>query len=233
MHSQNQTNMTEKSEEKNLDIQETLSRTEHYVEKNKKNLSIALGAILALVAIYFGYQKFIQEPNEQEALSNMFAAERYFEMDSLNLAINGDGNHMGFEDILNEYGMTKAGNLAHYYLGIAFLKKGEFENAIEHLSEFDTDDEILGPVALGGIGDAYAEMGKPDEAVRYYNKASSISTNDFTTPLYLFKAGHIYRKEGKSKEALNLYERIKSEFPQSTEAGNIDKYIGLAKVSAE
>lgn len=223
--------MAEIKEEQNTDIKDISARTEDFIENNKKNLSIGLGVVLVLVLGYFGWKKFILEPKETEAQSQMFVATRYFEMDSMNLAINGDGNYLGFEAIAADYGMTKAANLAQYYLGVAYLKKGEYEKAIEHLKAFDTDDAMLGPIATGCIGDAYCEMGKLDESAQFYMKASTQDDNSFTSPIYLMKAGSVYQKNGKFQDALSVYEKIKKDYPKSSEAQQIDKYIALAKGS--
>lgn len=221
--------MASTDEGKNLDITETLSRTELYVENNKKNISIALGVIVVLVGGYFAYKRFILEPKEREAQAQLFVAEKYFELDSLNLAINGDGNYLGFESIANDYGMTKSGNLAHYYLGICYLKKGEFDKAIDNLKKFDSKDEILAPVAIGAIGDAFMELGKMDEASAQYIKAADIKNNDFTSPIYLMKAGLAFEKAGKYSEAVSAYEKIKDKYAKSAEGSEIEKYIARAQ----
>ena len=225
--------MASPTEEKNLDISESLGRTEQYIEDNKRNISIVLGIAVLLAGGYLGYRKFVIDPREKEAQSQMFVAERYFEMDSLNLAIKGDGNYVGFEAIANDYGMTKSANLAQYYLGICLLKQGEFDKAIEHLKKFDTDDEMLKPVSTGAIGDAYMELGKTDEASTWYRKAAEGNKNDFTSPLYLMKAGLAFEKAGKFNEAVDSYEKIKNDYPKSAEAGNVDKYIARSKASSK
>ena len=222
---------SEKEESGNLDITETLGKTELFIEKNQKNLTIALGVIVLVVGGYFGYKKFVLEPKEKEAQAQMFVAERYFEMDSLKLAINGDGNYKGFEAIVSDYGMTKSANRAHYYLGMSYLKTGEYEKAIENLKNFSSDDEVLKPIAMGAIGDAYMEQGKMDEAAAQYKLAAEAKTNDFSSPIYLMKAGLAFEKAGKFDEAVAVYEKVKSDFPKSNEAANTDKFIERAKAS--
>ena len=157
-----------KKEETIIDVAEVYSKTERYIEENQKSLSVIVGAIVVIVGLYFGYQKLYIGPLEEEAQSQMYVAERYFEKDSLNLAINGDGNYLGFLDIIDEYGATQSGNLAHYYLGICYLKVGQYEDAIEYLSSFDSDDIMVSSIATGASGDAYMELGEIQDAVTYY-----------------------------------------------------------------
>jgi len=213
----------------NLDIQDTISRSEAFLEKYKNIVYGVIGGVILLAGGIY-YANAIYLPNKQaEALNMMYVAERYFEADSLDLAINGDGNFPGFEEIADDYSWTKAGNLAHYYLGIAYLKKGEFELAIDHLEDFSGDDVILSSIALGAIGDAHLELDNKDKALSYYKKAADNKSNNLTTPIYLLRAGELAEEMGENKDALGFYERIKADYNTSTEGQNIDKYI--ARVS--
>jgi tetratricopeptide (TPR) repeat protein len=224
--------MAKENQDTLVDVEEVYSKTERYIEENKKSLAIIIGAILAIIAGYFAWSKLYVGPKELEAQKEMFMAEKYFENDSINKAINGDGNYNGFKYIVDEYGMTKSGNLAHYYLGICYLKKGEFQNAIDQLKEYDGEDQVVAPIAIGAIGDANMELGKTSEAVDFYVKAAKQSQNSFTTPIYLFKAGLAYEQLKDFKNAVKVYEQIKSDFPESTEGRDIEKYIAKARIQA-
>jgi tetratricopeptide (TPR) repeat protein len=168
-------------------------------------------------------------PKEKEAKEQMFMAERYFEQDSLNLALNGDGMYPGFLDVIDDYGMTQGANLSKYYAGICYLRMGSFNEAIDHLKSFNAKDQILGPMANGAIGDAYMELNQAAQAADYYMDAAESSDNEFTTPLFLMKAAWTYEILKDYKKALEIYERIKLNYPTSTEAREIDKYIARAK----
>jgi tetratricopeptide (TPR) repeat protein len=159
----------------------------------------------------------------------MFMAEKYFEQDSLKLALNGDGQYPGFLEIIDDYGMTKSAKLAHYYAGIIYLNEGQFEEAISHLKKFKTKDALVQPMAQGAIGDAYMELGKTAEAADYYLKASKISENEFTTPVFLQKAAWAFEEAGNNAKALEAYDRIRVEFPRSAEARDVEKYIARLK----
>lgn len=217
----------EKPEEVVEVVENTLSRTEQYIEDNQKSLTIIILAIVVIVGGYLGFQKFIVEPQEQEAASLMFVAEHNFELDSFNLALNGDASNdiAGFLDIADEYSITNVGNLANYYAGISYLQIGEFEKAIEYLNKFNADDEILMTMAIVGIGDANSELGNIDDAISYYKKASERKVNNFSTPYALMKLGMIYETQGKKEEALVAYKKIQSEYSTSNEGGNIRKNI--------
>lgn len=210
-------------------VEEALSKTERFIEKNQKFLTIVIGAIVIVVLVFFGFKRFYMAPKEQEAKEQMFMAERYFEIDSLHLALNGDGMYPGFLEIIDDYGMTKGANLSKYYAGICYLRMGNFEEAIDHLKSFKGKDQILGPMAKGAIGDAYLELNQAAKAAGYYIEAADLGENDFTSPLFLMKAGWTYEIQKDYKKALESYERIKYKYPTSTEAREIDKYIARIK----
>jgi tetratricopeptide (TPR) repeat protein len=163
----------------------------------------------------------------------MFVAEQYFQRDSFNLALNGDGNYFGFLDIISDYKMTKSSNLAKYYAGVCYLHLGDYEEAISYLKKFSTSDIMISSIKNGAIGDAYVELGEYKQAVSYYEKAANSNANEFSTPIYLNKAGQLLEDEGDFKKALDLYETIKADYPKSAEGRNIEKVIARAKLKME
>ena len=211
-------------------VEHALTRTEQYIEENKKSLTIIVAVIVLVVGGYLLYNRVILLPKEQEAQSQIFRAEQYFEKDSFLLALEGDGDALGLIDIIDEYGITNTANLAQYYAGISYLRLGEYENAIEHLKKFDSNDKLVSVVALGALGDAYVELDDYEEAVSFYEKASNRNENDFTSAIYLKKAGLTYEALEDYKKALDAYSKIKTEFPNSAEARDIDKYIQAVKM---
>lgn len=211
------------------EVESALTRSEQFLEANQKLIGIIIGAIVVVTVGYLGMNKFYLEPRSTEAQEQMFMAQNYFEKDSFNLALNGDGNNPGFLDIIDDFGSTDAGNLAKYYAGVSYLQLGQFDNALEYLKKFSTDDLLLGPVSVGAQGDAQLELGKTDKAISLYTEAYKMNDNDLTTPLYMLKAGELLESSNKAADALKLYETIKQKFPESNEGRNIDKYIARAK----
>ena len=212
------------------EVESALSRTERYIEDNQKPLTIIILALVVIVIVFMGYKRFIVIPAEKEAQSQMFMAERYFEQDSFNLALYGDGNNLGMLDIIDDYGITKSSELAHYYAGVSFLHLGEFEQAIEQLEKFSSNDKMIKLIATGAIGDAYLELGEPSKAITYYEKAANTEDNVFVNPIYLMKAGHVYETQEKFQKALETYQKIKDNYPESQEGQKIEKYIAKVKL---
>ena len=214
-----------------VDVEQVYSKTEDFINENQNVIIGVVGALIAVVVAFYAYNRVYLEPLEQEAHGQMFMAEQYFQKDSFNLALNGDGNYLGFLDIADEYSNTTAGNLAHYYAGVCYLRTGAFEEAIEAFGNFDGEGEMLGAVAFGATGDAYMELNDVAEALRYYEKAISESENDFTSPVYLQKAGFAAEKAGKFDKAIDYYTQVKEKYPTTNEGRNAEKYIARAEAN--
>jgi tetratricopeptide (TPR) repeat protein len=223
-----QENSIKKTEEKIEAVETVLNRTELFFEENYKIILSIVGGIALAIILVFAYMRFVKEPKNREAQAAMFMAQRYFEADSLTKALNGDGVNMGFLAIADEYSSTDAGNLSNYYLGVIYMQKGQFDNAIESLGKFDSDDLIVSSMALGLTGDAYLEKNDQENALKFYTEAASKNKNTFTTPMYLMRTGLVYEMQNKWEDALKQYETIKKEYTRSTEGQEIDKYISRA-----
>jgi len=214
-------------------VENALSKTEHYIEENQKSITIIVLAIILIVGGYLGYKRFVMSPKENEAQTQMWHAEQWFARDSFNLALNGDGNDLGFLDIIEEYSITKSANLANYYTGISYLHLGQYENAIEYLKQFESNDKMIAPIAFGAIGDAYIELNNIDDALVFYNKAVTSSDNEFTAPIYLMKIGLVQEQNGEYNKALESYKKIEKDFPNTSEGRQISKYIARVEMLIE
>lgn len=238
-----------KAEEKELESQksttaevfstldESASRSEQWVSRNQNYILGAIAFIAVVVLGYLAYNQFVQNPREESAANELYYPQQYFEQalnatsrDSLyNLALNGAEGKYGFLDIIEEYSGTKAANLASYAAGMAYLNMQQYEQAIAHLENFSSDDAMLGALAKGGIGDAFMQLGQPEEALTYYEQAFEHNENNFTTPKFLYKAGITAIELGMNEKALTYFRRIKEEFPDAAEAATIDVFIGMAQ----
>ena len=220
--------------DKNLgNIESALSRTELFIENNQKLLVNILLVVLAIAMLIIAGNRYILQPRNQDAAASMYMAERYFERDSFNLALNGYGTFPGFLDIMDEYSITKSARLAKYYAGVCYLELGDFESAIEYLSKFRTRDLMTGAGAMSALGDAYSELQEYDKAANTYIRAAKKYENSFTSPVILKKAGIVYEEMGALNKALEVYQRISRQYPNSNEGRDINKYIGRVEAQLE
>jgi tetratricopeptide (TPR) repeat protein len=197
-------------------IQEKLVGAELWLENNSKLVIGAAVGIALLVAGYFGFQYYKSNQNES-AQRDMFQAVYYFEADSLDKALNGDGNDLGFLDIIEEYGITDAANLANYYTGAIYLKQGKFNVARMYLEDFSSNDLLVQARAYSLIGDTYMEENNFEEAANFYNKAANYKPNKFFSPSYLMKEALAYEKANKITEAKEAYDKVINQYWDSSE----------------
>jgi len=197
-----------------------------------------IGVIAVGVLGYLAYNQFVQGPKEESAANEMYYPQQHFDQavtsatqkDSLfTLALEGADGKFGFLDIIDEYNGTKAANLANYSAGMSYLNMNQYQEAIDYLEDFSSDDAVLGALSKGGLGDAFMQLGQADDALGYYEQAFNHNANEFTTPKFLYKAGITALELNQNDKALGYFQRIKDEFSKSDEAQSIDAFIGMAK----
>lgn len=224
---QNQANNAPKTTTELLEnpdaLREKIFSSEELIKKYKFPLIVVGAVIVLIVAGLFGYQ-YYQEQQEKDAQENMFPAVYFLEADSLDKALMGDGNYYGFQNITDEYSSTNAANLAHFYAGVAYLKKGEFETAIDELEAFSSSDELLQARAYSLIGDACLELEQFDNAVDYYQQAVDYKPNKFLTPQYMMKLALAYELKPDNGAAIKVYQELIDNYPIASETPNAKKY---------
>jgi tetratricopeptide (TPR) repeat protein len=205
---------------------QALAKAQGFWQQYQKIIIGGIAAVVIGFGGWYAYGEFIVKPKEEKASEALFKAEEYFRMDSSNLALNGDGQSRGALYVIKNFSGTKAANLAHYYAGISYLKLGDFNNAVKYLKDFSTDAQQIQLLAFGALGDAYAELGKTDDAVSYYKKAGTIfEKDDNNSAEYLFRAALLLETKGKNAEALELFKDIQAKFPKTDKGFQADRYI--------
>lgn len=216
-------NVTEQEALQQEKLESTVSNIEQYYQENKKTFFGCIIAVLVIILGILAYNQWILKPKQAEAMEQMFPAEASFQAEAYDVALNGDGNVLGFKDIIDQYG-KKGGKAVYLYAGICELQLGNYEAAISDLKKYSGKDNILAARALACIGDAYVGLEEYSTAVSYFEKAAAKSNNMFSAA-YLLKAGIVYEELGNTAKALACYNEIKNQYPQSVEGYDIDKYI--------
>lgn len=216
--------------EQALNVEEAVSRSEAFINKNKKTIVAAVVAVVVLVVAGVLVSTYVVAPREQKAAEALFAGEKYFQNGDYETALNGDAyEYAGFEAVANDYKCTKAGKLAKAYAGISLAKLGRYEEAIPMLKAFKGDDAMVAPSVLAALGNCYAHVGDEAQAAATLMKAAHKADNNLLSPAYLIQAGQIYEKLGKNGDALKAYKEIKDKYYASMQAMDIDKYIERVK----
>jgi len=204
-------------------LAEQISKSEQFLEDNKVVVFSIAGLLAVILASFFGYKYYV-DSQDSLAQDEMFQAVYYFEQDSLDLALNGDGNYYGFLDVIDNYSATSSANLANFYVGSIYMKKGSFASAVPFLKDFTSSDYVIQARAFSLLGDSYMQQEDFVEAASYYAKAAMYKPNEYFTPVYLLKSGLAYEKLEDYAKATKQYETIVKEYGKSNEADKAKKY---------
>lgn len=218
-----------KQDEQLQEVNEALTGAGKWIEKNSKRITWGVAIIALLVLAYIAYNQYVVKPAKLEASNENAKAVAYFMNGDFDKALNGDDAEcIGFEAIADEYARYQEGKLAALYTGIIYFEKGEYELAAQYLSKFDANDLTIDPAASQLLGDAYVELQDYDKAAKAY-KAAAASENELIAPMSLKKLGILYLTQEQKEEAKKAFETIKNDYPASSEAQDIDKYIAIAE----
>ena len=224
--------MTKKIEnQEEIVVAEAVSKTEKFFEENGKKVVIAIVALLLLVAGGYAYKYLVMDKNEVAAAELIVAAQDNFagETPNYDLALNGNEAGAGFLAVAEQYGQTKAGNLAKHYAGICYLHLGDLEKAAEYLAKYKAvrglAAEVVNAQNLGLQGDVAVEQGNYEKAAKFFAKAVKVSDNNYTAPLYLYKEGLALAAAGKAEAAKACYKAITEKYPNSVEARDAEKLL--------
>jgi len=212
-----------------INIGEAYSKAEKFLDQKKQPITIALGAIIVIVFGSFYYFSMYLPPLQKEAEQSVFQAQKAFAIDSFNLAMYGNEEIIGFEEIIDTYGSTTVGNTSKYYMAVSLMHTGSYDEAIEYYKSYSPEDHMTKALTQGGIGDCLVQLEAYDEAITSYEKAANAYVNDFSTPIYLKKGGIVAEKIGDYEKAVKFYQRIKTQYPDSQEGRDIEKYLAHAK----
>ena len=216
-----------KQADKNLEgIEQALTRSEQFIEDNQKTLTYVLGGLILVLLVVIAGNRYYLKPLNEEAAADMYYAERFFELDSFNLALNGYGTYPGFLNVMDDYGMSKSAKISKYYAGVCFHQLGDQETAIEYLNKFKTKDLLVGAAKYSTLGDSYVELDQLEKAISAYKNGIEKYENNFSSPIMLKKLGIVYEELGQLDLALETYLTIESTYPNSPEGNEIKKYIG-------
>lgn len=220
-------------EEKNTEMGNVITRTEEFIQKNQKTIIGVVVAIVLVALAIFGYFKWYKQPREARAAEELFAAEQYFLNGEFQKALDGDDTYRGLLSVIDNYGSTKAGNLAKYYAGVANLQLGNYAEASKWLGKYSGKDLFTKAIAIMGQGDALMEQGSTADAAKKYVDAAKAGDNAVTAPAALFKAGVAYLMLGDNKKAADCLKQIRTKYPESTEAQSpdTDKMLAVAEAS--
>jgi tetratricopeptide (TPR) repeat protein len=215
-------------------VGEIFSKSERFIETYKFHIIIAVAVIVLIVVAVIGVRQYYLDPKEKEAQAAIFPGENFLATQQWEMALNGDGKeYIGFLGVIEDYGTTKTANLAKAYAGICYYHMNKPEDALNYLKKYSVNDKIIAPLIQGLMGDCNVDLGKVAEGIKYFDKAASDANSETFSPIYLKKAGLAYESLSDYANAQQMYQTIKDKYPNSQEAGDIDKFIERAKLQVK
>lgn len=197
-------------------LEQTVQKSEHFLEKNAKTLGIVFGALILVAVLYFAYLKFYQEPQNQNAQQEIVTADQMFEQDSMQAALNGSpGAYLGYNQIIDEYGGTDIGNLAKYKAGIALYQTGDYKGALEKFKSFSAKEKAMKAMKQGVMGDALVQMGEKEKGLDAYEKAVNASDLQVIQEIYTKKSAILAYDLGEFERG---YKTVKSFLDKNSNA---------------
>lgn len=218
-----------KEDEQLENVNEALSTAGQWINDNQNLISWCITGLVAVILAIVALNTYVIKPKALETSNETAKAVAYFQQGDFEKALNGDdADCIGFEEIADNHGLSQQGKLAALYAGICYYEQGDYEMAAKYLGKFSADDQVIDPAANQLLGDAYVELGEYSKAISAF-KAAAGSKSKLIAPMSLKKLGLVYLKEGKNSDARKAFETIKAEYPMSSEAQDIDKYIEIAE----
>jgi len=209
------------------DSEVIIAKAKDFWDRFGKILTIASIVVIVVAGGYYAYNNFVVKPKESKAAEVMFKAEEYFKADSINKALNGDGQYWGFLKVIDKYSGTKAGNMACFYAGSCYIKLNDNEKALKYLKKFTSNSDALNSRAYKLMADAYADLNQNKEALEYYKKAGhAFEKDEAFSAECLFMGGYFAQKVlNDNKTAAELYKEVKQKYPKTQQGFDADNYL--------
>ena len=212
-------------------VGEILSKTDQFVDKYLKQILIGLGVIVVIVVGVIAFRHFYLVPKGQQAENALFPGQTYYADQQWEKALNGDDiDYIGFLGIMEEFSGTPSANLAKAYAGLCQYQLGDYEEALKTLKGYKGKDRLFAAQVIGAIGDCEVNLENVKAGISHFLKAADHANSSLLSPIYLNKAASAYESLGDYRAALEVYNTIRSKYPQSQEAASIEKYIERAKI---
>ncbi len=201
-----------------------------FYEDNKRTLGIILVALVVVVAGTLIYAR-NQAANNEKATTALGKVLEFYDTNQLQLAIDGSAERgiVGLKSIVDNYGSTDAGNLARFYLADAYFQLRKYDEALEQFDKFSGSEQLVSVSRLTGMAGCYEAKGEYEKAAEHYEKAATKYPKDVDAAGNLNHAADNYARAGKKDRALDIYKKLKKEYPTTQFGRDADR--GIARLS--
>ncbi len=231
--------MAERLSRKELKQDKIHDAIEHGAEAVFSHTTILAGAILVAVIVAVGYAgwRFYTDRQTVQASAALDVAMKAY---SARIGTVPDPSDPGellypteearaqdaaqkFSDVAKKYPSTNPGRLATYYAALCHEDLDHQNQALEELNKISSSkDKELAAMAQYQIGVIYERTGKPADAAKVFRNLADHSSVFVPRPLALLELAEVLRQSD-PKEAANVYEQLKKEFPNTAVSDEADR----------
>ncbi len=197
-----------------------------WAEENSRLLVYIVLGIVACIGLGYVWMQ-NRADDADKAMTQLAKIEPYYDQNKYELAINGvpQEGAQGLKFIVDNFGGTRAGEMARLYLANSYFALNEYEQALEQYKNISIDDKIITASAYAGVASCYEAQGDHEKAATYFEKAAKKNLTMIQAPENLQRSAWNYAVAGNKEKAIELLNMLKKEFPNSAYSRNADKYI--------
>lgn len=211
------------------DLDQDAFKTERFIERYAKQLSILFVVLIIGILGFFAYKQFILGPKNEDATKSYLSAQKNLAEGKDDLALGGkSAANPGFLGTYDEYPSTAAGKLSVYNAGLLEFTKGNYQKAYDLLDKFSSDNKILVALKYGAMADCQSNLNKSDDALSLLDKATSASDDPYTSYYFTKKAGILALALKKNSDAKKYFSTIHEKY-QDYDNGQSDAFIEMTK----
>ena len=197
--------------------------------KGHKHLFDYLGmAVLGLMIIYMGvyaYTRYINKKG-QEAFNKAYYAINN-QTGSDKAQPSSENTEKLFNDLIQDYGMSKAAKLALPELAYAKFEQKKYDEAISIYEEYLEKVSDNGPYnSLTGmaLSTCYEQKGEYDKAIASLEKIIE-GPDDYIKEQAMLNLARVYRLAGKQDKSVEIITEFKEKFPKSVYLDLADSFL--------
>jgi len=223
-------------------IKETIEHGAEAVLSHGQFAGIVIAVALAVVIGYSGWHFYIDRQTGQASVEFDAAMKAYqgrigpaapgadpTEPSYLDEKARAEDAQKKFTKVAESYSSTNPGKLARYYAALCLEDLERQNQALEELRKISgSSDKELAAMAQYQMAIIYARTGKPDDAAKLFRSLADKPSVLVPRALALLELARALR-DSNPKEAANIYQQIKKEFPDTNIAEQADR--GLDSIS--
>lgn len=202
--------ITRKELKKDPFLETVYKTSEHFRKYQRRYVRFGLGGLVIIILLVV----VIRNQQYKGELAEAALGKALVEFDQGDI----DNAVLQLEMILDDFGSTRSGNLARYFLGRYYFHSGDYATAKTYLQEFTegTAQELVLGSAYHMLASIYAQEGDWAAARRAFDKAIKNAVSPAESQEYELAKAVFLLKRQEVAAAQEIVDRILDEVPERT-----------------